>query len=408
MDLRLQSAFGLLAMVGLAWLLGGCRPNVRPRVIVGGLALQFAFAALALKTGPGRAFFDAANDVANAVLGCVEPGTVFVFGPGYAEHYFAFRVLASIVFFSALMAVLHHWRVVPVLVRAIGGVMRTVMGTGGAESLAAAANIFVGQSEALFVVRPYLARMTPSELTSVMVTGFATVAGGVMVAYIEMGVSAGHLVTASVISAPAALLIAKVIRPEEPAPSEGTPAAEPAPVDPDPPPDSAVNTLDVAAAGAADGVRLAINIGAQIIAFLGLIALADLFLGLAGRGVGQEWTLAAALGYGGAPLAWLMGVPNADCLEVGRLIGLKTVANEFLAYADLTQMPDDAIAERSRTIATYALCGFANFGSVGIQLGGLSLLAPSRRPVIAALAFRAMLGGSLAAFMTACVAGILV
>ena len=400
MPLRLQSLLGLFAMIGIAWLLSSHKGRLPLRAIVGGLALQMTFAMLVLKTAPGRAFFTAANDAANAVLDCVDAGCDFVFGEGYREHYFAFRVLGSIVFFSSLMAVLHHWLIVPAVVRAIGGAMRRVMGTSGAESLSAAADIFVGQSEAPLVIRPYLDRMTASELMSVMVGGFATVAGGVLVAYVEMGIEAGHLITASIIAAPAALLIAKVLLPETETPETTGAAKVDVPVE-------SVNTVDAAATGAADGVKLAINVGAQILAFLALIALVNLILGSAGERFGQQWSLQKGLGYLCWPLAWLMGVEPRDCFQVGQLIGLKTAANEFIAYKDLAAIPSGAISPRSRVLATYALCGFANFGSIGIQLGGLALLAPSRKAILAKLALRAMIGGALASFMTACVAGML-
>lgn len=401
MPLRLQSLLGLFAMIALAWLLSSRKGTLPVRAIVGGLALQMTFAVLVLKTTPGKAFFAAANDAANAVLECVDAGCDFVFGEGYREHFFAFRVLGSIVFFSSLMAVLHHWLIVPAVVRAIGGVMRWVMGTSGAESLAAAADIFVGQSEAPLVIRPYLDRMTASELMSVMVGGFATVAGGVLVAYVEMGISAGHLITASIIAAPAALLIAKVMQPETEVPETTGSARVDVPVE-------SVNTVDAAATGAADGVKLAINVGAQILAFLALIALVNLILLKVSGFFGREVTLELMLGYLCWPIAWLMGVETRDCFEVGQLVGLKTVANEFIAYKDLAAIPSGAISERSRVLATYALCGFANFGSIGIQLGGLGLLAPSRKAILAKLALRAMIGGALASFMTACVAGMLI
>ena len=259
----------------------------------------------------------------------------------------------------------------------------------------------MGQSEAPLVVRPYLDRMTSSELMSVMVGGFATIAGGVFVGYVGMGVEAGHLLTASVISAPAALLIAKVMQPEVEQPETLGLAKVDIPIE-------SVNALDAAATGAADGARLAINVGAQMIAFLGLIALCNLILRSAGAPLGRVWTLEGLLGDVCAPLAWLMGVAWSDCRTIGSLIGVKTIANEFLAYQQLTQIPAEAISPRSRMIATYALCGFANFGSVGVQIGGLSLLAPDRRATIAKLGLRAMIGGSLAAFMTACVAGMLI
>jgi CNT family concentrative nucleoside transporter len=282
--------------------------------------------------------------------------------------------------------------------------MQRTLGTSGAESLSAAANIFVGQTEAPLVIRHYLANMTESELMAVMVGGYATVAGGVMAAYISMGIDAGHLVTASIISAPAALLIAKLMEPEVGSPEtlgkihvefERT----------------TVNLLDALAVGAAEGAKLALNILAMLIAFLALISLTESLLGWLGNQFGQHWTLAAGLGYLFAPLAWLMGVERADVLSVGQLLGLRTAANEFIAYEKLAEWlkPDSEVhlSRRSQLIATYALCGFANLGSIGVQIGGLGTLVPSRRQDIARLGLRAMWGGMLACFMTACIAGIL-
>jgi CNT family concentrative nucleoside transporter len=338
------------------------------------------------------------------LLDHVDQASQFVFGSGFREHYFAFKVLPTIIFVSALTTALFHLGIIQRVVQALGWVMQRTLGTSGAESLSAAANIFVGQTEAPLVIRHYLERMTESELMAVMVGGFATVAGGVMAAYISMGIDAGHLLTASIISAPAALLVAKMLQPETGRPEtlgkihvefERT----------------TVNVLDAIAVGAAEGARLAVNILAMLIAFLALIALADTLLAWLGHQVGREWTLASGLGYLFAPLAWLMGVERADVLAVGELLGLRTAANEFIAYEKLAEWlkPESPVhlGRRSQVIATYALCGFANLGSIGVQIGGLGTLVPSRRQDIARLGWRAMWGGMLACFMTACVAGIL-
>ena len=438
LTLRLTSAAGLPVMVLLAWLLSAHRWRVPWRVVFAGLALQLGAAVLMLRTPFGTWFFKASNVVFETMLASVEAGSTFVFGDGYAEHYFAFFVLPSIVVFSALASLLHHLGILQWVVRGFGAVMRWTLGTSGAESLAAAANVFVGQTEAPLFVRPYLNRMTPSELMTVMCGGFATVAGGVLVAYYGMGIDAGHLLTASLISAPAALLIGKVMQPEVDVPQTAGAARVDIPVE-------SVNALDAASVGAADGMKLALNVGAMMIAFLGLIALVNLGLGgLHSVAVYWEWadqdsvwSLQAGLGYLGAPFAFLMGVPHGECRTIGELLGLKTVVNEFVAYAELATIPvldadgevirrllpetadADAVvagvgagevrtlSERSRMIVTYALCGFANFASVGVQIGALSFLAPERKAVIAKLALRAMLGGTLAAFMTGCVAGVL-
>jgi CNT family concentrative nucleoside transporter len=285
------------------------------------------------------------------------------------------------------------------------------LGTSGAESLSAAANIFVGQTEAPLVIRPYVGQMTRSELMAVMVGGFATIAGGVMAAYIGMNIDAGHLITASVISAPAALLIAKILEPEVGQPQTlGTVRLEAK--------SEAVNVIHAASLGAADGAKLAINVAAMLIAFLALIAMANFAIERTGDWLSARfllptnwWSLEAFLGYAFAPLAWLMGVEWNDCFRVGELLGLRVVGNEFIAYERLSMWKETssvALSPRSEMIVTYALCGFANFGSIGIQIGGIGGLAPSRQGELAQLGLRAMIGGLLACFMTACVAGMLV
>jgi CNT family concentrative nucleoside transporter len=276
--------------------------------------------------------------------------------------------------------------------------------------LSTSANIFVGQTEAPLVIKPYVQSMTQSELMAVMVGGFATVAGGVMAAYVGMGISAGHLVTASVISAPAALLIAKIIQPEVEEPkTAGKLKVHTEQV--------AVNLIDAAAIGATDGMKLAINVGAMLIAFIALITMIDGILGWAGPRIGHwfgyewHWSLEAMFGYLFAPFAWLMGIENRDCLPAGELLGIRLAGNEFIAYERLGEMlkPESAVhlSDRTKVILTYALCGFANFGSIGIQIGGIGGIAPERRHDLARLGMRAMFGGLLACYMTACVAGIL-
>jgi CNT family concentrative nucleoside transporter len=404
MPLQLISLFGLCVMVFLAWLMSANRWKVRPRIVIGGLALQFGFALLVLKTSPGRAVFSKFDAFFTTLLGFVKDGTRFVFGDlmDWSNNLFAFQVLPTIIFFSALMSLLYHFGVMQQVVRVMAIVMQKVLGTSGAESLSAAANIFVGQTEAPLVVRPYVALMTQSELMAVMVGGFATVAGGVMAAYVQMGIDAGHLVTASIISAPAALLIAKVMQPEVEQPKtlgrvELTVEA------------TASNAIEAVVVGASDGMKLAINVAAMLIAFLALIAMFDYVLVAIG---GPSWKLSTLLGYAFAPLAWLMGVERDDCFRIGELLGLRTAANEFLAYEKLAEWAQEGsdvhLSERSRTIATYALCGFANFSSIGIQIGGIGPLAPERQGDLARLGLRAMIGGMLACFMTACVAGILI
>jgi CNT family concentrative nucleoside transporter len=317
---------------------------------------------------------------------------------------FAFGVLPTIVFFAALMSMLYHLGVMQRVVKFFAWIMQKSLGTSGAESLSAAANIFVGQTEAPLVIRPYVGAMTASELMAVMVGGFATIAGGVLAAYVSFGIDAGHLVTASVISAPAALLIAKVMQPETEQPKTmGHVTIEVEKKD--------ANLIGAAASGAADGMKLALNVAAMLIAFLALIAMLNGVIGWTGSLFGQDWTLENALSYIFWPLAWLMGIPSNDCFTAAELLGTKMVANEFVAYLNLGGMmkaDPESLSPRTVTILTYALCGFANFGSIGIQLGGIGGIAPERRGDLARLGLRAMLGGTLAAFMTACVAGILI
>lgn len=400
--LQFISLLGLFVMVGVAWAMSSHPNRVSWRIVLGGLALQFALAAFVLRTAIGEMFFQGMSDLFVSVIACVDGPCEFVFGREYYEHFFAFKVLSIIIFFSSLSAVLFHVGVVQVVVRGMGWVMQRTLGTSGAESLSAAANVFLGQTEAPMLIRPYLNDMTKSELMCVMVGGFATIAGSVMAAYVSFGIEAGHLLTASIISAPAALLIAKVMQPEVDTPqttglSDVTMKAE------------STNLIDALTSGAADGVKLAINVAAMIIAFLAIVALVNLGLGRLGEVFGYVWSLEAVFGVVFYPFAWIMGVESNEAGLVGQLLGFKTVANEFIAYQQLGEAKEyAALSYRSKTIATYALCGFANFGSVGIQLGALSLMAPDRRTDLTKLGLRAMIGGTLAAFMTACIAGVFI
>lgn len=403
---RFISFCGLFVMIGLAWLMSSNRKKISWRIVAGGLLLQFAFALLILRTDPGRALFTWIGDVFKSLLDCVDAGSKFVFGNKFAEIPFAFKVLPTIIFFSALMSILYYIGLMQLLVKGFGWLVQKTLGTTGAESLAAAANIFLGQTEAPLVVRPYVARMTKSELMAIMVPGFGSTAGGVLAAYVEFGIDAGHLVTASVLSAPAGLLIAKVLQPEsEQSKLTGNEALEV--------PNIGANVIEAAAIGASEGVKLAINVAAMLIAFLALIAMVNGMIGWAGNYFfHQQWSLGGACSYLFAPIAWVMGVDAKDVLPVGELLGIRMVGNEFIAYEKLAEWlkPDSPVklAERSQVILTYALCGFANFGSIGIQIGGIGAMAPDRQSDLARLGLRAMLGGTLACFMTACVAGMLI
>ena len=490
---RLISAIGLLAMIGLAYLLSSNKKKFPLRVVVGGLVLQILFALLILWTPPGKMAFQAVGDLFTHMIAYVDDGSRFMFGMSREsqvpitislgdqqktlslwehededrlEHLieslkaktgpvtvsvgkstkvvdlsvadwesqlrnwfhtaiaafrsggfprtkqllssFAFGVLPTIIFFSSLMSMLYYLGVMQKVVSFFAWIMQRTLGTSGAESLSAAANVFVGQTEAPLVIRPYVSKMTQSELMAIMVGGFATIAGGVLAAYVSFGIDAGHLITASVISAPAALLIAKVMQPE----TEHSVTMGKVEIHVE---EQESNLIEAAAAGATAGMKLAINVAAMLIAFLALIAMFNGLVGWTGTWFGFEnadrWSLEKGLGWLFWPLAWLMGIPATDCGIAGQLLGTKMVANEFVAYLQLGQVMESqtqSLAPRTVTILTYALCGFANFGSIGIQLGGIGGVAPDRRGDLARLGLRAMFGGTLAAFMTACIAGILI
>lgn len=413
---RLVSVLGLVTMIGLAWLMSSHKRKFPWRVVIGGIALQFAFALL-LFNYYGEQVFQRIGHFFQAVIDSTDAGAAFLFDihdrPGDAElppqytiwRTFAFGVLPTIIFFSSLMAVLYYWGIMQRVVQFFAWIMQRTLGTSGAETLSAAANIFVGQTEAPLVVRPYVGKMTLSELNVVMVGGFATIAGGVLAIFIRMGINPGHLITASVISAPAALLIAKVMQPE----TEHSKTSGHVELSVESP---SVNVLEAAAEGAATGMKLALNVAAMLIAFVAIVAMVNLgvswFGGLFGYEGAQAWSLEKLFGLAFAPFAWLMGIPWDECNAAGVMLGTRMVLNEVIAYVQLADaMEAQQLSERSVIILTYALCGFANFSSIGIQLGGIGGIAPERRGDLARLGFRAMLGGTLAAFMTACVAGIL-
>ena len=412
---KLISLVGLIVMMALAWLLSENRRRMNWRLIGTGVLCQLLFALVILKTQVGRMVFDAAQQFVNGILACGKEGSSFVFGDGYQEHFFAFSVLGLIIFFSSLTAVLFHWGVIQAFVKAMAWSMVRLMDVSGAESLSAAANIFVGHTEAPLVIRPYLKTMTRSELTAMLTGGMATISGSVMAAYVALGIDAGHLLAASIMSAPASLVIAKIMVPEtEVSPTKGQVRVDV--------PRKGRNTIDAACHGASDGLKLALNVGAMILAFVSLVALINWGLEyghywavalVRGKEVASEiratspLTFERIMGWLFCPFAWLMGIPGEDATLVGQILGKKTVLNEFFAYMDLTKLREQ-LNPRSFTIATYAVCGFANFGSVAIQIGGIGSLVPSRRQDIAQLSFRSMIGGTLAAFMTACVVGLLI
>ena len=402
---RLVSGIGFLAMIAIAWAFSMDRRRVPWRTVAWGVALQLALGLLLLKTFVGQLFFEGMSAVVGALLGYTDAGVNFVFGALVDTGFSIFvNVLPIIIFMGSVFAVLYHLGLVQRVVDGLAWALSRTMRTSGAESLAAVANLFVGMTESALIVKPYLERMTRSELFTLMTLGMATVAGSVLLAYVGLlgGESyAGHLATASLLSAPAGLLLAKVMVPETGAPETARAGLVPE--------RTAVNVIDAAAQGALAGLRLASYVGALLIAFVALIALLNDALSSVGGWFGApELTMQSLLGALLAPLAWLMGVPWQDASQVGALLGVKTVLNEFLAYRELALLIEQgALAPRSAVIASYALCGFANFGSLAILLGGIGGLAPSRRPEIARFGLRAILSGSLATFMTACVAGVL-
>jgi len=403
---RLVSAAGLVVMIAIAWAFSSDRRRFPTRTVAWGLGLQLALGLLLLRSPVGRGFFVGLNDAVAAFIGYTEAGVRFVFG-GLTETGFSFvvNVLPIIVFMGSVFAVLYHLGVMQRVVDALAAVLSRTMGSSGAESLAAVANIFVGMTEAALVVKPFVERMTRSELFTLMTTGMATVAGSVMLAYVQIlggGDFAGHLVTASLLSAPAAILLAKVMIPETEVAATATRGHASVPR-------ASVNVIDAAARGAVDGMRLAATVGAMLVAFVALVAmLNDAVAGLGGWIGFPGLTLQTLLGLPFVPLTWLMGVPWDDALRLGGVMGIKTVLNEFLAYQELRVLMDaGAVAPRSAVIVSYAACGFANFGSLAILLGGVGAMAPSRRPDLARLGLRSILAGTLATLMTGCIAGLL-
>ncbi|MDQ7040469.1 MAG: nucleoside transporter C-terminal domain-containing protein [Rhodothermus sp.] len=433
----LRGLLGLTVILGLAYLLSSDRRHINWRTVGGGLLLQIMLAIFILKgeemgawfapLGWPKAFFAWVSSFFVLVLNFTTEGARFVFGnlalsPGTEDSmgfFFAFQVLPTIIFFSSLMAVLYHLGIMQRIVQGMAWLVSRTLGTSGAESLSVSANIFVGQTEAPLVVRPYLEKMTRSELMAVMTGGMATIAGGVMAAYIQLlgdpyaqarGLAldvarlqfAEHLLGASVMAAPAALLLAKILIPETAQPV--TAGSVRISIE-----RTTRNVIDAAAAGASDGLKLALNVGAMLIAFIALIAMLNYFLGWVGGLVGVELSLEHLFGWTLAPVAWLIGVPWNDAAQFGALVGTKLVVNEFVAYLNLaTLIGQNALSEKATVMATFALCGFANFSSIAIQIGGIGPLAPSRISELAALGLRAVLAGTLANMMTATIAGVLI
>jgi concentrative nucleoside transporter, CNT family len=407
---RLQPLVGLIVIMSIAYSLSTNRRAIDLRTVVWGLSLQMLFALLVLKTAAGQRVFATLGAAINRLLDFAFVGSSFVFGPlgdkvvwprimttvlgPEGARYgvvFAFQVLPTIIFIAALFAILYYFGVMQFVVRAFAIVMRRVMRASGAESLNVAASIFMGQTEAPLTIRPYLPRMTESELMTVMTSGMAHISGGIMAAYILFGIEAKHLLTAVIMTAPGTLMMAKIFVPETEVPETmGTVEIE----------RTDVNVIDAAGRGTGEGLALALNVGAMLISFLALVALVNAILGLVGLSLQQIF------GWVFAPVAWSMGVPWRDAPTIGNLLGTRMALNEFVAYSQLGTLKS-MLDPRSFTIATFALCGFANFSSIGIQIGGIGALAPTRRHDLARLGLRAMLAGTLANFVTATIAGFL-
>lgn len=402
---RFTGLIGLVAILGIAWALSTHRKAIQPRTILWGLGLQFTFAFLVLKTPLGNAF-QAASVAVNALLEYAEAGSQFVFGPlgtksGQFGVVFAFQVLPIVIFIAALFSILYYFGVMQYVIKGMAWLMLRIMGASGAESTNVAASIFMGQTEAPLTIRPFLPNLTQSELFTIMVSGMAHVSGAVMAAYVKIaGVSIEHLLTAVIMTAPATIMLAKMFMPEVEEPetrgSVKIQLEKPG-----------VNVIDAAARGAGEGLHLALNIGGMLIAFLALIAMVN--------GI-MSWlhtvlpfvpaSMQELLGYIFAPVAWMMGVAWKDAQAVGNLLGTRLVLNEFVAFLQLAPLKPQ-LDPRSFTIATYALCGFANLSSIAIQIGGIGALAPNRKSDMARLGLKAVAAGTMANFMSACIAGML-
>jgi len=403
---RFTGLLGIAAILAVAWLLSRHKRAIKLRILLWGLGLQFGFAVIVLKTSVGK-LFQAASVAVTAMLGYAEYGSAFVFGDtlgrssGSLGTVFAFQVLPIIIFIASFFSILYYLGIMQWVVKAFAIVMQKVMGASGAESLNVAASIFMGQTEAPLTIRPFIAGLTESELFTIMVSGMAHVSGAVMAAYVLMAhVQIQHLLTAVIMTAPATIMLAKIFQPEV-----GTPVtAGKVEVKIE---NKSVNIIDAAAQGAGDGLQLCLNIGAMLIAFLALIAMADgAFKWVHGMVNWVPSSMEELFGYVFAPVAWLLGVSWNDCASIGRLLGERLVTNEFIAFIDLGKIRNQ-LDPHSFTIATYALCGFANFSSIAIQVGGIGALAPSRKSDLARLGMRAVAAGTMANFMSACIAGIL-
>lgn len=406
---RFTGILGLLSMLGLAYLFSTNRREIRLKTVGWGLGLQVAFAIFVLKIELGRVLFQRAGDAVNRLLSYSFVGSKFVFGElgaqrGSMGFFFAFQVLPTVIFIAAFFAVLYHYGIMQIIIKAAAKVMTRFMGASGAESLNVAASIFMGQTEAPLTIRPFLPDLTRSELMTVMTSGMAHVSGGIMAAYIAFGIEPKHLLSAVIMTAPGTILMSKMLVPETEVPrTAGRVVMSKEEVEQE----KKENLLGAIARGTTDGLGLALNIAAMLISFLALIALLNGILG--GIHAHVAWfpsSLESILGTLFAPVAWVIGIPWHDCTAIGNLLGVRMVLNELVAFSMLG--PQKAMLDpRSFTIATFALCGFANFSSIGIQMGGIGALAPNKRGELAKLGIRAMLAGTMANLMSASIAGML-
>jgi CNT family concentrative nucleoside transporter len=398
---RLRGAAGIVLILGLAIAFSENRRAISKRVVAWGLGLQWLFAVVVLRVPQGKDALTAAGKFVEGVLGCATSGAAFVFGDklvdakGPAGFVFGFVVLPTVIFVAALFAVLYHLGLMQWVVRGFAWIMARLMGASGAESLNVAASLFLGQTEAPLTIRPYLSGLTRSELLTVMTSGMAHVSGGVMAAYFAYGVEPRHILTAVIMTAPGTILLSKLLIPETGRPETLGTIREDT-MRPD------ANLLDAASRGTREGLQLALNIAAMLISFIALITLVNKGLSSIAPGL----SLQSILGWALAPVAYMLGVSWADSQAVGGLLGTRVVLNELIAYGGLGAIKS-SLDPRSFAIATFALCGFANFSSIGIQLGGIGALAPDRRTDLARLGFRALLAGTLANYLSACIAGIL-
>lgn len=401
----LISLLGYCVLITFAWLCSRSRKDISWRTVFGAMAIQFGFGALVLYVPWGKIALEELSILVGTVIAYGDNGISFLFGglsdPSQSLGFiFAFKVLPVIIFFSSLISVLYYIRVMPVIVQIIGGGIRKLLGTSRAESLSATANIFVGQTEAPLAIKPYLRRMTQSEFFAVMVGGLASIAGSVLAGYAAMGIELRFLLAACFMAAPAGLMFAKLLIPETETPDNSKLAEDPA--------DKPTNVFDAAAGGASDGLRLALNVGAMLLAFIGLIALLNGVLGWVGGIFGfAALSLQMILGWLFSPIAWLLGIPWEQATLGGSLIGQKLVVNEFVAFIEFGDV-QETLSTRSQAIIAFALCGFANFSSIAILLGGLGSLVPARRQEIARLGLKAVLAGTLANLSSAAIAGILI